>query len=99
MITKTIVYISGRVKYMPATGIANGNDTRKRVTEMINVLADDQVQAVNSVMNVFIADSPFRPKTEDELFERIDRSLAQADAGELQDADEAIDEVVADLGL
>ena len=43
--------------------------------------------------------NPFRPKTEDELFDKIDKSIAQADAGELQDADEAIDEVVADLGL
>ena len=48
--------------------------------------------------SAFIPNSPFRPKTEHELLERVDRSLAQADAGELQDADEAIDEVVAELG-
>ena len=45
------------------------------------------------------ADNPYRPLTEEELFERIDHSLAQADAGELQDADEAIKEIMTELGL
>ena len=44
-------------------------------------------------------DNPFSPKSEAELFEQIDHSLAQADAGELQDADEAIEEIMAELGL
>ncbi|MBP0961837.1 MAG: hypothetical protein J5864_06800 [Oscillospiraceae bacterium] len=35
---------------------------------------------------------PFMPQTEEQLLERIDRSLAQADAGMCIDADEVIDE-------
>ena len=42
---------------------------------------------------------PFRPKTEAELFDRIEHSLSQADQGMLIDADEAVDEVVSELGL
>ena len=43
--------------------------------------------------------NPFRPKTEQELFERIDHSLAQADSGMLQDADEALEEVMEEIGI
>lgn len=44
-------------------------------------------------------DNPFRPKPERELMEIIDHSLAQANDGKLQDADEALDEVLAELKL
>ena len=45
------------------------------------------------------ADSPFRPKTEEELFDRIDRSLAQVESGESRDADEVFDDLIAELEL
>jgi hypothetical protein len=44
-------------------------------------------------------DNPFRPKSEDELFEKIDHSIKQADSGMLMDADDALDEVMEELGL
>ncbi|MBR3307420.1 MAG: hypothetical protein IKI75_09230 [Lachnospiraceae bacterium] len=44
-------------------------------------------------------DNPFRPKTEEELLEKIDRGVKQADEGMLQDADEAVDEIIRDLDL
>ena len=43
--------------------------------------------------------NPFRPLTENEFLASIDESLAQADAGFVQDADEAIDEISAELGI
>ena len=43
--------------------------------------------------------NPFRPLTEQEFLASIDESLAQADAGLVQDADLAIDEISAELGL
>ena len=44
-------------------------------------------------------ENPFRPKSEKELFERIDHSVAQADAGKLQEAEEALDDVISELML
>ena len=44
-------------------------------------------------------ENPFRLKSEKELFERIDHSVAQADAGELQEAEEALDDVISELML
>ena len=41
--------------------------------------------------------NPFKPKTKKEILERIDHSLAQAEAGDLQDADEALEEILAEL--
>ena len=38
----------------------------------------------------------FMPQTEEQLLERIERSLAQADAGMCIDADEVIDELLAE---
>ena len=49
--------------------------------------------------NFGTGNNPFRPKTEAELFDRIDHSLAQADEGMLIDADEAVDDVMSELGL
>ena len=39
---------------------------------------------------------PFMPQTEEQLLERIDRSLAQADAGMCINADEVIVELLAE---
>ena len=67
--------------------------------QLLDVLDDNQLQAINAVARAFVTDSPYRPKSEEELLERIDHSLKQADEGMLQDADEAIDELVAELNL
>lgn len=41
----------------------------------------------------------FKPQTEAQLFERIDRSLAQIEAGNYQDAEEAEAELMAKHGI
>ena len=43
--------------------------------------------------------NPFRPLTESEFLDSIDESLEQIDLGMVQDADEAIDEISAELGI
>ena len=43
--------------------------------------------------------NPFRPLTEKEFLASVDESLAQADAGLVQDAEDAIDEISAELGI
>lgn len=41
----------------------------------------------------------FKPQTEARLFERIDRSLAQIEAGDYQDTEEAEAELMAKYGI
>ena len=43
------------------------------------------------------AGNPFRAKSEEELFERIDRSLAQIESGESRDADDVIADLMEEL--
>ena len=61
----------------------------------------EQNMVLKFVRDLFSPQSvnPFRPLTEQEFLESIDESLAQADVGLVQDADEAIDEISADLGI
>ena len=69
---------------------------------VLNVLSEESQKKVLDFSIGLLkndADNPYRPKTEAELFERIDHSLAQANAGELQDADEAIEEIMTELGI
>ena len=42
-------------------------------------------------------DNPFKPKSEEELYASIDRGMAQIKNGEVQDALDALDEIVAEL--
>ena len=68
---------------------------------MLEYLNEEELQAIQSVARVFIAQSealsPFRPKTEKEMIASVDRGIAQADRGEGQDALEALEEIVAVL--
>ena len=67
--------------------------------QMLDLLGENQLEAVNSIVKAFIVDSPYKPENERELYARIDRSIAQADAGELEDADKAINEIMTELNL
>ena len=61
-------------------------DGRKKVLNFsIELLKDDE-------------DNPFKPKTKEELFERIDHSLGQINSGENRDVDEVIGKIMAELG-
>ena len=58
-----------------------------------------KVEAAPMGMCESVEDNPYTPKTESELFEKIDHSIGQADSGILLDAEEAIDEVIKELAL
>ena len=62
------------------------DDQRKVLDFSLGLLEDDE-------------DNPFKPKSEEELFERIDHSIEQANLGMLLDADEVLDEVMVELGV
>ncbi len=54
---------------------------------------------VDSIFKNHAEEVFFQPLTEDELFERIDRSLAQADCGEYKDSEEFEAEIIKEFGL
>ena len=77
--------------------------------DLISCLSDDELEAVQKIAIAFLNKNreldinnniqslkPFLPQTEDQLLKRIDRSVAQADAGMCIDADEVIDEMLAE---
>ena len=75
------------------------------VEATVSILESMPEQEQNIVLR-FIQDlfspqtsNPFRPLTEQEFLVSIDESLAQADAGFVQDANEAIDEISSELGI
>ena len=78
--------------------------------DLLSGLSDDELEAVQKVALVFIKRNtekmashstrdivPFQPQTEEQLFERIDRSLAQVDAGLCEDLDDVVNEMLAEF--
>ena len=53
------------------------------------------------VKKLFLAktSNPFTPKSEEEFWNSIDKGIRQADAGILEDMDEAIDEISRELAI
>ncbi len=68
---------------------------------MLSELNEYELKAVQSVIRVIITkqDNYYHPLSEMELFERIDASLAQVDAGMAEDSEIAEREIMAELGL
>lgn len=75
--------------------------------DLLSSLTDDELQAVQQVITVFInrkldkmesdAIVPFKPQTEEQLFERIDRPLKQVDAGLCEDLDDVVAEMLSGI--
>ena len=85
--------------------LAQIDSTRPVFDSTVSILEVPTEDSQRKVLNFSVElleneeDNPFRFKTEAELFEKIDHSIAQADAGVLVDADEAVDEIMAELKL
>ena len=76
--------------------------TLQAINSMVEVLPESDRQEVFAIVRkLFLArkTNPFTPKTEEEFYASIDRGIAEADAGIVQDMDEAIDEIGAVLAL
>ena len=76
--------------------------TLQAINSMVEVLPEsDQQEVFAFIRKLFLArkTNPFTPKTEEEFYASIDRGIAEADAGMVQDMDEAIDEISAELAL
>lgn len=75
----------------------------QRTTAMLSALTDDELSAMETVAKTFLmnraAEGYPHPLTEQQLFERIDRSLSQAKSGMYQDAEEVEAELAAEFGL
>ena len=75
----------------------------EKTKRMLSNLTDWQIQAVQMFIKDFITtpteDSPFRPLSEEELIERIERGIAQGKRGEYQDAEEFEAQMMEKYGL
>ena len=75
----------------------------QRMTAMLSALTDDELSAMETVAKTFLmnraAEEYPHPMTEQQLLERIDRSLAQAKSGMYQDAEEVEAELAAEFCL
>ena len=62
------------------------NDT----CDLLYTLSDAELEAVNCVVSAFAirqtSDSPFKPLSDDELFEDIDEGIDEAEQGKYEDA-------------
>ena len=75
----------------------------EKTKRMLSSLTDWQIHAVQTMIRDFFLtpakENPFRPLTEEELIERIDRGIAQGKRGEYQDAEEFEAEMMEQFGL
>ena len=95
---------------LAAADMNRRDDLLNRLKSVWNDLSSEEQSAVEVVVNSIILthkstreeaveEAAFPPLSEAELFARIDRSLAQADAGEYMDAEEFEKEIEAEFGL
>ena len=83
-----------------ADNVGRYNELLEKVKAMMANLTYDELAAIESVTEAFLTNhSAFKPLTEEELFARIDRSLAQAARGECEDAEAVEAELAAEFGL
>ena len=74
------------------------NEERSAVEVVVNSIILTHKGALEEVGEA-VDEAVFTPLSETELFERIDRSLAQADVGEYMDAEAFEKEIEAEFGL
>ena len=91
---------------LAAADMSRRDELLNRLKSVWNDLSNEERSAVEVVVNSIILthqsapEEPiFTPLSESGLFERIDRSLAQADAGESMDAEAFEKEIEAEFGL
>ena len=88
---------------MTALDLARYNSLIERLQSVLPDLTLDELTAMEAVAKAFLdnrsVDSPFKPQTEDELFARIEQSIAQADRGELVAAEVVEAEMAAKYGI
>ena len=79
--------------------------------DLISGLTDDELEAIQAIAIAFLKNgrpiqksndnddiTPFQPQTEEQLLARIDRSLAQIEAGMYSDAEDVENELLAEIG-
>lgn len=92
---------------MAVTDLNRRDELLNRLRKVWGDMSSEERSAVEIVVNSIITshaimtpeEITFPPMTENELFERIDSSLAQADNGDYEDADAFEKAVAAEFGL
>ncbi|MBQ6480188.1 MAG: hypothetical protein IJI45_03630 [Anaerolineaceae bacterium] len=87
------------------TAVKQNNLLLKDTIDMLFGLDDEKLMEVQSMIKGFedededLLKDLYKPLTEAELIEQIDRGIADADAGNVMDADEALRDLVERYGL
>ena len=73
-----------------------------RIVTSLRRLTPKQLDVLQAVVDTLDSQNtedvaPFQPQTETQLFARIDHSLAQIEAGLYEDADDVVDELLAEI--
>ena len=69
--------------------------------DMLSELNEYELNAVQSVIRVIISkqDDYYKPLSEEDMFSRIDTSIAQVEAGLAEDSEVVEDEIMSEFGL
>ncbi len=82
--------------------IINQDASMENTIDMLSMLSENELAAVNAVIRAFVSNqndnNPFSAKTEQQLFEKIDRALANADMGLYKDSEEFEKELLEEFG-
>lgn len=84
------------------SAIINNNPTMDNTIEMLSMLNETELAAVNAVIKAFVGkaddSNPFHAKTEDQLYDRIDKALANANKGIYRDSEEFEKDLLSEFG-
>jgi hypothetical protein len=82
--------------------IVNNNQSIESTIEMLSLLNETELAAVNAVIKAFVSkpkdENPYQKLTEEQLFERIDKALANAEKGMYKDSEQFEKELLAEFG-
>ena len=81
---------------------ANNNTIMKSTIEILSLLNETELTAVNAIIKAYISrpnkEKPFSTSLEQELYDMIDKALANADKGVCKDAEGFEKELLSESG-
>lgn len=82
--------------------VINYDASMENTIDMLSMLSENELAAVNAVIKAFVSnskgDSTFSAKTEQQLFEKIDKALANADRSSYIDSEAFEKELLEEFG-
>ncbi len=84
-------------------GLAMKSSTYDITVDMLQLLNDNELSAIQSVAKVFImnpnVERPYQPLTEEQLLERVDTALQHVKEGLYEDVESVEDSIRSEFGI